>query len=109
MSGKIEEAMVECLEMVRTFDVSPGWAHGLKLGEECGEVQEAILVNAGFCDHKELKEGVIEEVADVINVCMAILSAEYETVPLDELLGQLATAMEKKNQKYANIIGVYGD
>lgn len=107
--GQIEELMIECLEMVRSFDVSPGWAHGLKLGEECGEVQEAILVAAGMCDHKEIKEDVMHEVADVINVCMAILSAEYETVPINELLPQLVAAMQLKNTKYANIIGVYGD
>jgi len=100
----LEETLMKCLDMTRNYDDAPDWAHGLKLGEECGEVQEAILKANGFLDHKELNEGVVEEVADVINVLMALLTAHYPDLTIYHIATKLDNAMKQKNQKYYEVL-----
>ena len=69
-------------------------------------MQEAILKGNGFLQHKELKEGVIDEVADVFNVCLALLVSHYPDATVEELIVRLDNAMKTKNAKYAEILGV---
>lgn len=100
----IEDVFCDLLRMTREYEDAPSWANGLKLGEECGEVQTAILVAHGFLEHKTLDEDVMYEIADVMNVCCAILTAHYPDYLPDELLDALAVAMRTKGNKYAKIL-----
>jgi NTP pyrophosphatase (non-canonical NTP hydrolase) len=94
----------DLLCMTRKDEDAPDWACGLKLGAEAGEVQEAILKARDFIKHKELDEDVIHEIADVMNVCCAILTSHYpERTPI-ALTNDLADAMVKKGKKYADIL-----
>lgn len=101
----VEETLEGVLNLCRNYESAPDWALGLKLAEECGEVSEAILYANGFIQHKELKEDVLHEVADVINVALGILTQHYPDVAVPELLTQLDAAMKTKNKKYAKILG----
>ena len=94
------------LQMCRDHESSPAMAMGLKLGEECGEVQTAILKDNGFLEHKVLDEDVMHEIADVMNVCCSILTATYPQLSPTELLSQLSQAMEKKADKYSKVLKV---
>ncbi len=92
------------LTMTRDKETSPAWALGLKLAEECGEVNEALLRDLGFLRHKEAKEGVINEVADVFNVCLGLLAVHYPNSTPTEICVALEHAMHQKGQKYADIL-----
>ena len=105
----IEDVFCDLLRMTREYETAPDWANGLKLGEECGEVQTAILVKNGFLKHKNLDEDVMFEIADVMNVCCALLTAHYPDYTPDELLDKLAIAMDIKGLKYAKILGANDD
>lgn len=94
----------DLLCMTKKSEPAPDWASGLKLGAEAGEVQEAILKGRGFIEHKELNEEVVEEIADVMNVCCAILTAHYPDETPSTILGMLGDAMIKKGHKYAGIL-----
>lgn len=105
-SSNLDEVFCDLLTMCREYDNAPDWAHGLKLGEECGEVQECILKGNGFLKHKTLKEDVLHEVADVMNTCCALLSSHYPEHLPDELAEALSNAMIKKGTKYAKVLKV---
>lgn len=104
MTIDLQERMRDALKMTRELETAPDWAHGLKLGEECGEVQTAILKSNGFVKHKELEESVIFEVADVINVCMALLTSHYPDSSVESIVVRLDQAMKQKNKKYYDIL-----
>ena len=103
-SKSIEKVFDDLLCMTRYLDHSPDWAHGLKLGEECGEVLECILKGNGFLAHKSLKEDVLHEVADVMNTCCALLTSHYPDMVPDDILDALANAMIKKGEKYKKVL-----
>jgi len=43
VSKDLNKVFLDLLYMAREHDTAPDWAMGLKLGEECGEVQHIIL------------------------------------------------------------------
>jgi len=106
MENNIENVFHNLLEMTQNHEDAPDWAMGLKLGEECGEVQTAILKANGFLHHKTLDEDVLHEIADVMNVCCSILTATYPNLQPIDIIDLLAEAMEKKGRKYAKVLGV---
>ena len=106
MANNLDNVFSDLIKMCREYDDAPDWAHGLKLGEECGEVQECILKANGFLEHKTLKEDVLHEVADVMNTCCALLSSHYPDHLPDELVDALTSAMMKKGTKYAKVLKV---
>jgi len=106
VSNNLGKVFSDLLTMCRKYDNAPDWAHGLKLGEECGEVQECILKGNGFLKHKTLKEDVVHEVADVMNTCCALLTSHYPDLTPAELLEELSNAMIKKGNKYAKVLGL---
>ena len=111
VSKDLNKVFLDLLYMAREHDTAPDWAMGLKLGEECGEVQTALLHKHGFLKHKTLDEDVMHEIADVMNVCVAIMTAHYPEHTPDELYEGLVDAMIKKGRKYAKVLDVpyYGD
>jgi len=102
----LDDVFLGLLRMCRDHENAPDMAMGLKLGEECGEVQTAILKANGFLEHKTLDEDVMHEIADVMNVCCSILTASYPQLPPGTLLYHLSQAMEKKANKYAKVLKV---
>lgn len=97
--------LYELFVMTRQYETAPDWAMGLKLSEEVGEVNEAVLFSNGYVQHKIMKEDVMHEVADVFNVCIALLVKHYPGIPIDQLFTEFAAAVEKKGRKYAKVIG----
>ena len=100
----IETTIYDLLRMTRENETAPDWALGLKLGEEVGEVQMALLHTNGFLRHKTLDEDVMHEVADVLNVCIGLLTQHYPDLNEAEILSRLNDALFKKGQKYARVL-----
>jgi NTP pyrophosphatase (non-canonical NTP hydrolase) len=100
----IEKILYDLIVLAKEKENAPDWALGLKLSEECGEVAEVLLVDNGFCQHKEIKEDLFHEIADVFNVCTAILARRYTELSADEIMVRLTQAVEKKGQKYADLL-----
>ncbi len=102
----LNDIFYNLLRMTRDLEKAPNWATGLKLGEECGEVQEAILKDNGFLKHKEeaSQYDVMYEVADVMNVCCAILTSTYKDATEEEILEAFTTAMDIKGMKYRKLL-----
>jgi len=104
MNKEIDQLLYELISLAAENENAPDWALGLKLGEECGEVCEVLLVDNGFCQHKELTEDLFHEIADVFNVCTAILAKRYPELGPMEILHRLTAAVERKGQKYADLL-----
>jgi phosphoribosyl-ATP pyrophosphohydrolase len=104
MHDDIETVIYNLLKMTRDKETAPDWALGLKLGEEAGEVQTALLYANGFLRHKTLDEDVMHEVADVFNVCLGLLTQHYPDLTPEEILSQFNTALYVKGKKYAKVL-----
>lgn len=97
--------LVEGLNLSR--DLRNDWTlaeRGLKLAEECGEVAEAINAHNGRFKHKEMKEPVEGELADVMLECMDILGAAYPDKTHEELLELLSNQLANKLTKWWTIL-----
>jgi len=95
----IEQTIYELMVMTREQESMPDWALAMKLAEECGEVNTAVLIENGFMRHKTLDEDVLHEVADVINVCIGLLTQHYPDTNTATLLRKLNEALIKKGDK----------
>jgi len=104
MNPNLETIIRDIMNMTRENETLPDWALGLKLGEETGEVCEELMKANGFSRHKEPGEGVIYEVADVINVCIGLLTQHYNDFSVDEIMTQLEEALCKKSAKYKRVL-----
>jgi NTP pyrophosphatase (non-canonical NTP hydrolase) len=100
----IEKVLYDLIVLARAKENAPDWALGLKLVEEVGEVSEVILYENGFIQHKEIKEDLFHEVADVFNVCTAILTQHYTELDEAQIMVRLTQAVEKKGKKYADLL-----
>jgi NTP pyrophosphatase (non-canonical NTP hydrolase) len=85
-------------------DPKPLSALGLKLFEEGGELAEAINYHEGFLQHKTMKEPLVAEIADVINVSLTILVKAYPEKSKPEVLDLLLEHMKIKSDKWENIV-----
>jgi len=97
-------SMTDSLELTRELETAPPAILGLKLAEECGEFSEALSKELGYLQHKELKEPLMGEAADVINVVLATLVMTYPNKALETIVKELREQMELKNIKYRNIL-----
>ena len=110
MLNDLQSMAFGLIEMAQDKENAPDWALGLKLGEETGEVQSVLLYENGFLQHKEFDEDVMHEVADVFNVCTAILAKHYSHLTPSEIMVRFNLAVHKKGLKYAKILeGSNGD
>lgn len=78
----------------------------IKLSEEVGELGECINHHQGFLPHKEMKEPIAGEVADVINTTIAILAHAYPDLSEDQVFDLLNEQLTKKNEKWSRVIGI---
>jgi len=76
----------------------------IKLTEECGELAEAVNKHEGLLPHKELKEPVEGEVADVIITAIDVLRRVHADKTEEEVFELLKTQLELKSQKWENIL-----
>jgi phosphoribosyl-ATP pyrophosphohydrolase len=97
------------LELLRALRLSklngesaPVLARYAKLGEEFGELGEALLHQLGYLPHKTMKEPLIGEVADVMICSLYVLAATSNKKP-EELLIELEEQMQLKMLKWINI------
>jgi hypothetical protein len=74
----------------------------VKLGEEVGEFNEAMLVHNGFNQHKKLKEGIFGEGADIINCVIAALVAACPRSKPEEVVAELKSELYRKLARYKN-------
>jgi len=98
------DAMTDSLELTRELENAPPAILGLKLAEECGEFSEALSKELGHLQHKELKEPLMGEAADVINVVLATLVMTYPDRTLSDIVAELRDHMVLKNIKYRDIL-----
>lgn len=75
-----------------------------KLGEEFGELCEAVLQKVGYLRHKKTQENPMEEAADVLQLLLIILSKTYSEMSAEEILGELTIATKLKFEKYLTIL-----
>jgi hypothetical protein len=80
------------------------WTRVCKLGEEFGEFCEAMLVHNGLSQHKNLKEGIFGEGADIINCVVAALVAACPRHKPEEIIEELKRELKRKLTKYGNRI-----
>lgn len=85
-------------------DAKPLAAMGLKLMEETGELAECINFELGYLPHKTMKEPLMGEAADVIQNVVAILAKAYPELSHEEILDDLADALEKKTDKWESVM-----
>jgi len=107
MAPLLGYALTDAAELTRELETAPPAILGLKLAEECGEFAEALSKELGYLQHKELKEPLMGEAADIINVVLATLVMTYPDKPLGDLIRELRDHMEIKNIKYKNILENY--
>jgi len=79
-------------------------ALGLKLGEESGELMEAINHHLGWLPHKVMKEPIEGEVADVVQIAVAILVRAYPNLDTEQVLDMLAKMLIVKTAKWQDVI-----
>ena len=104
MSNELGKALEDLILMTHKHETLPSWALGLKLAEEVGEVAEALMVDNGFSRHKVLEEDVLHEVADVINVCIGLVTQHYPDLEPHEISLALTDALIKKGKKYKKVL-----
>jgi NTP pyrophosphatase (non-canonical NTP hydrolase) len=83
----------------------------IKLGEEAGELAEAVNSHEGYLPHKTLKEPLIGEVSDVINCAISVMVKAYPAMTDEQLLEMLETYLVAKADKWElgiNMMAEYG-
>jgi len=74
-----------------------------KLMEEVGETAECVLIHEGFITHKEMKEPLVGEIADTIQVALSILVRSTPGLTTNERFELLLSHLERKNNKWAHV------
>ena len=76
----------------------------LKLMEEVGELAEAVNYKLGNLPHKQMKEKIEGEVADVINCAISVLVRAYPKKDSSYIYFLLEEQLKKKADKWESII-----
>jgi hypothetical protein len=77
----------------------------IKLGEEVGELSEAVNHHLGWLPHKTMKEPLIGEVSDVIICALDVLRASYADGVSDaDVIKLLNYYLESKSAKWDSIM-----
>lgn len=84
-------------------DIKPLGAKLGKLMEEVGELAESVNIHQGFITHKEMKEPLVGEVADVVQNALAILVDATPELSKKQRLDLFLYWLDKKNQKWAAV------
>jgi len=104
----MDKLVRDIIQVGRTIDPKE-WEPGdvfFKLGEEMGELAEAVQVKRGKI-HKELKEDEFGELADVLNCAIDLVSQVNRNMSPDEFMERLHAAMAKKTTKWKGILDAH--
>lgn len=71
---------------------------------ETGELAEAVNASLGFLPHKQMKEPLEGEVADVINSAIAVLAKAYPLESGAQIKARLLEQLHRKATKWAQVI-----
>lgn len=74
-----------------------------KLMEETGEAAECVLIHEGQITHKTMKEPLVGEIADVIQVAISILVKSTPDLSMEERQHLLLSHLERKNLKWESV------
>ena len=95
----------------RLFEISckpentfPVLARSVKTMEELGEFSEALLHKLGHLPHKEMKEPIEGEAADVILCIIDALAGAYPEMTAEGLTSMLEWQLAKKSQKWEKVM-----
>lgn len=102
--AKFYELIAALFQMSKEREDAESWALALKLGEELGEFQEAVLKEYGYLQHKEVKEDPFHEAADIINVLIGFFAVHYPGLSAEQLTEKLYEAIASKGDKYAKVV-----
>lgn len=105
----IEDILIECIDVRRSFDNAPAPILGLKLMEEVGEFGEATLKHLGYLRHKEVKETPFGEAADIVNVVLGMLASMYPDLDSPKIIEELVVQIQHKKNKYESIMREWGN
>lgn len=98
-----EEVFLRIINLARE-DVKGIEPMGLKLMEEVGELAECINFAQGYLPHKQMKEPLIGEAADVIQNVLAILAKAYPDWTQSEIIRGLDNHLQKKTDKWESVM-----
>lgn len=98
------DAAFDSIIAVSKRDHAPLPVKMLKLGEEFGELSEAVNHHIGNLRHKTMKEPLIGEVADVIQVVVDVGRKAYPHLNDDEFKALLVDAMITKSAKWSALL-----
>jgi len=97
----------------RLFEISctptnnfPVLARNSKIMEELGEFSEALLHKLGMLPHKEMKEPIEGEAADVIICVIDALAGAYPEMTAEGLTGMLEFQLGKKSLKWKTVMEI---
>ena len=106
MTQKIEKMnlIVDRIITLGKDDSKPLSVIALKLMEEVGEFAECLNFELGYLQHKVMKEPLIGEAADIIQVVLAILGKHYIEKSSAEIIELLQEHLIKKTDKWESIV-----
>jgi hypothetical protein len=76
----------------------------IKVGEEFGEMCEAVNFHEGYLKHKTMKEPLSGEIADIIITAMDVLREAYKDYSDEELLQMITDQINIKAEKWETIL-----
>ena len=82
----------------------PALVRNAKIMEEVGEFSEALLFKLGHLPHKNMKEPIEGEAADIILCVIDTLASVYPELTASELSDMLEKQLTKKSQKWIEVM-----
>ena len=102
--AKLYEEIEYLFDLTLQHETAEPWALALKLGEELGEFQQAVLKDEGYLRHKELKEDMWGEAADIVCVLIGYFARRYPECTGQQLTERLYDNICEKGDKYRTIL-----
>lgn len=105
MEQELETLLADLVALTRV-DTSalPTFGKTTKLGEEVGELCEAVLFSQGYLQHKTSVGTVLEESADVVLLVMDVLASCYPDHSPARIAADLKDMISMKAEKWQSIM-----
>jgi NTP pyrophosphatase (non-canonical NTP hydrolase) len=94
------------ISRTQSLGLFPTLARNAKIMEEVGEFSEALLHKLGYLPHKEMKEPLVGEAADVIITVIDTLCAAYPEMNEEQLIMTLNEHLRLKSEKWKKVTKV---